>query len=84
MTRPRLGVFLPVPAPACLADGGINQGQGITRKCGVHGGGPIARPSRTTQPPIRIFGVRAVKTIPSQSKRYTSGQFCRYVRPRFE
>jgi hypothetical protein len=31
-----------------------------------------------------ISGVRAIKTIPSPSKRYASGQSCRCVRPRFE
>ncbi len=50
----------------------------------VHKDSSQHEPQLRRRPSAKGYGVRAVKTIPSASKRFASGQSCRYVRPRFE
>jgi hypothetical protein len=50
----------------------------------VHKESSQHKPQLTRRPSVKGYGIRAVKTNPSPSKRYASGQSCRYVRPSFE
>ena len=50
----------------------------------VHKDGSQHKPQLARRPSAKGYGVRALKTIPSPSKRYSNGHSCRYVRPRFE